>query len=64
MACGYEDREGEACKTRLNTLVTAYRQSKDELKETGNATPSIRKLKSFGVITWQVTNYTFSSRKM
>ena len=40
MACGYEDREGEACKTRLHTLVTAYRQSKDELKKTGNATPS------------------------
>ncbi|XP_044165510.1 uncharacterized protein LOC122949479 [Acropora millepora] len=40
MACGCEDREGEACKTRLHTLVTAYRQSKDELKKTGNATPS------------------------
>lgn len=36
MACGYEDREGDACKTRLHTLVTAYRQSKDELK---NLTP-------------------------
>ena len=31
MACGYEDRDGEACKTRLHTLVTAYRQYKDEL---------------------------------
>ena len=40
MACGYEDRDGEACKTRLHTLVTAYRQYKDELKKTGNATPS------------------------
>ena len=40
MVCGYEDREGEACKTRLHTLVTVYRQSKDELKKTGNATPS------------------------
>ena len=34
MACGYEDRDGEdrdgeACKTRLHTLVTAYRQYKD-----------------------------------
>ena len=38
MACGYEDRDGEACKTRLHTLVTAYRQYKDELKKTGNAT--------------------------
>ena len=40
MACGYEDRDGEACKTRLHTLVTAYRQYKDELKKTGNATTS------------------------
>ena len=40
MACGYEDRDGEACKTRLHTLVTAYRQYKDELKKTGNATRS------------------------
>ena len=40
MACGYEDREGEACKTRLHTLITAYGQSKDELKKMGNATPS------------------------
>ena len=40
MACGYEDREGEARKTRLHTLVTAYRQYKDELKKTGNGTPS------------------------
>ena len=40
IACGYEDRDGEACKTRLHTLVTAYRQYKDELKKTGNATPS------------------------
>ena len=40
MACGYEHRDGEACKTRLHTLVTAYRQYKDELKKTGKATPS------------------------
>ena len=40
MAFGYEDRDGEACKTRLHTLVTAYRQYKDELNKTGNATPS------------------------
>ena len=32
MPCGYEDRDGEACKTRLHTLVTAYRQYKDELR--------------------------------
>ena len=40
MACGHEDRDEEACKTRLHTLVTAYRQHKDELKKTGNATTS------------------------
>ena len=40
MACGHEDRDGEASKTRLHTLVTAYRQYKDELKKTGNATRS------------------------
>ena len=40
MACGYEDRDGEACKTRLHTLVTAYRQYKDELNKMGDATPS------------------------
>ena len=40
MACGYEDRDGEACKTRLHTLVTAYRQYKDELNKTRDATPS------------------------
>ena len=40
MACGYEDRDGEACKTRLQTLVTAYCQYKVELKKKGNATPS------------------------
>ena len=40
MACGYEDRDGEACKTHLHTLVRAYRQYNDELKKTGNATPN------------------------
>ena len=40
MACGYKDRDGEACKTRLHTLVTAYRQYKDELNKTRDATPS------------------------
>ena len=40
MACGHEDRDREACKTRLHTLVTAYLQYKDELKKTGNATTS------------------------
>ena len=40
MACGYEDRDEEACKTCLHTLVTAYRQYKDELKKTRNAPPS------------------------
>ena len=31
MACGYEDRDGKASKTCLHTLVTLYRQYKDEL---------------------------------
>ena len=31
MACGYEDRDGEASKTRLHTLVTLYHLYKDEL---------------------------------
>ena len=35
----YEDRDGEACKTRPHTLITAHRQYEDELKNTGNATP-------------------------
>ena len=40
MACGYEDRDGEACKPHLYTLVRAYHQYNDELKKTGNATPN------------------------
>jgi len=39
-ACGYKDRDGEACKVRLHTLVKAYRQDKDECNKTGNGTPS------------------------
>ena len=38
-ACGSADRDGEACKTRPHTLITTYRQRKDELMNTGNATP-------------------------
>ena len=40
MVCEYQDHDGVACKTCLHTLVTAYRQYKDELKKTRNATPS------------------------
>ena len=40
MVCEYQDRDRVACKTRLHTLVTAYRQYKDELKKTRNAAPS------------------------
>ena len=61
MACGYEDREGEACKNRLNTLVTAYRQSKDELKETGNATSS-KKPPFFDELDKILNNYSMSAR--
>ena len=38
-AAGYEDRDEDACKTRIHTLVSAYRSYKDECRKTGNATP-------------------------
>ncbi|CAH3112309.1 unnamed protein product, partial [Pocillopora meandrina] len=36
---GYEDRDEDACKTRVHTLVSAYRSYKDECEKTGNGTP-------------------------
>src|SRR6056300_1748436 len=36
-AAGYEDRDGESCKTRIHTLVSAYRLYKDQTNKTGNA---------------------------
>lgn len=38
-AAGYEDRDEETCKTRIHTLISAYRAYKDECAKTGNATP-------------------------
>lgn len=38
-AAGYEDRDEDACKTRIHTLVSAYRSYKDECRKTGNGTP-------------------------
>lgn len=38
-AAGYEDRDEDACKTRIHTLVSAYRSYKDECRKTGNETP-------------------------
>ena len=37
-SCGYMDRDSESCKTRIHTLVTAYRNYKDvKRKSTGTA---------------------------
>ena len=38
-AAGYEDRDEDACKTRIHTLVSAYRSYKDECRKTGHGTP-------------------------
>ena len=38
-ASGYEDRDDGSCKTRIHTLISAYRSYKDECSKTGNATP-------------------------
>ena len=38
-AAGYEDRDEDACKTRIHTLISAYRAYKDECWKTGNAAP-------------------------
>ena len=35
-AAGYEDQDEDACKTRILTLVSAYRSYKDECEKTGN----------------------------
>ena len=38
-AVGYEDRDDGSCKTRIHTVISAYRSYKDECAKTGNATP-------------------------
>lgn len=37
-AAGYEERDEDACETRIHTLVSAYRSYKDECKKIGNGT--------------------------
>jgi len=38
-AAGYEDRDDGSFKTRIHTLISAYRSNKNECAKTGNATP-------------------------
>ena len=38
-AAGYGDRDEDSCKTRIHTLVSAYRANNDERGKTGNGTP-------------------------
>ena len=38
-ASGYNDRDCDSCKTRIHTLISAYRSYKDALSRSGNATP-------------------------
>ena len=38
-ASGYDDRDWDSCKTRIHTLISAYRGYKDALSRSGNATP-------------------------
>ena len=38
-AAAYEDRDDGSCKSRIHTLISAYRNYKDECAKTGNATP-------------------------
>ena len=39
-ACGYEDRDGEMCKTRLHTLTSAYKTYLDSKRNITGAAPS------------------------
>ena len=38
-ASGYDDRDCDSCKTRIHTLISAYRGYKDALSRSGNTTP-------------------------
>ena len=38
-AAGYKDRDNGSYKTRIYTLISAYRSYKEECAKTGNATP-------------------------
>ena len=39
-ACGYEDRDGEMCKTRIHTLTSAYRTNLYSKRNTTGTVPS------------------------
>ena len=39
-ACGYEDRHGEMCETRLHTLTSAYKTYLDSKRNTTGEAPS------------------------
>ena len=39
-ACGYEDRDGEMCKTRIHTLTSAYRDYLDKRRNTTGTAPA------------------------
>ncbi|XP_020609633.1 uncharacterized protein LOC110048191 [Orbicella faveolata] len=38
-ASGYNDRDCDSCKTRIHTLISAYRGYEDALSRSSNATP-------------------------
>ena len=38
--CGYEDWDGEMCKTRIHTLTSAYRTYLDSKRNTTGTAPS------------------------
>ena len=42
-AAGYGDRDDGSCKTRIHTLISAYRSYKDECAKTGIATPKTKR---------------------
>ena len=48
-ACGYEDRDGEMCKTRIHTLTSAYRTYLDSKRNTTGTAPS-KKAPCFNVL--------------
>ena len=47
-AAGYVDRVGDACKTRIHTLVAAYRSCMDNINRTGG--PTQRKPPGFDLL--------------
>lgn len=45
-ASGYDDRDCDSCKTRIHTLISAYRGYKDALSRSGNAPGLIHTLQT------------------